>query len=182
MSHHHLLVWGGAEQQQKDARLFCSADDGKRQWLNPPPPPNPQSPPKNPNKTADVRDVVAVYKNPPYPVFYDVVAHSLALVPMLASPLYYESKFSSTVYSSMITGVPMIADDKFLDAYTMIDRSAVYHRGEGQEEVDVMFRVSAQDARETWRARQAVSDLRDKLNKRASGLLRQWLDERGAAR
>lgn len=101
---------------------------------------------------------------------------------MLASPLYYESKFSSTVYSSMITGVPMIADDKFLDAYTMIDRSAVYYRAEGQEEVDVMFAVSAQDARETWRARQAVSDLRDKLNKRASGLLRQWLDEKGAAR
>jgi hypothetical protein len=129
-----------------------------------------------------VRDVVAVYKNPPYPVFYDVVAHSLALVPMLASPLYYESKFSSTVYSSMITGVPMIADDRFLDAYTMIDRGAVFYRQEGQAEVDVMFGVGRQDPRETWRARQAVSDLREKLNKRATGLLRGWLDEKGAAR
>jgi hypothetical protein len=138
---------------------------------------------KNPPKpTADVRDVVAVYKNPPYPVFYDVVSHSLALVPMLASPLYYESKFSSTVYSSMITSVPMIADDRFLDAYTMIDRGAVYYRSEGEEEVDVMFRVAQQDARETWRARAAVADLRDKLNKRATGLLRGWLDEKGAAR
>jgi hypothetical protein len=128
-----------------------------------------------------VRDVVAVYKNPPYPVFYDVVAKSLALVPMLASPLYYESKFSSTVYSSLITGVPMIADDKFLSAYTMIDRGAVYHRPDGQDEVEVMFRVAKQSAGETWRARQAVSNLRARLNKRASGLLRQWLDEKGAA-
>jgi hypothetical protein len=101
---------------------------------------------------------------------------------MLASPLYYESKFSSTVYSSMITGVPMIADDRFLDAYTMIDRGAVFYRTEGQAEVDVMFGVGKQDPRETWRARQAVSDLRDKLNKRAAGLLRGWLDEKGAAR
>lgn len=52
----------------------------------------------------DVRDLVAVYKNPPYPVFYDVVYHSYALVPMLASPLYYQSKFSSTVLTSFITG------------------------------------------------------------------------------
>lgn len=129
-----------------------------------------------------MRDVVAVYKNPPYPVFYDVVAHSLALVPMLASPLYYESKFSSTVYSSLITGVPMIADDRFLDVYTMIDRGAVYHRQEGQAEVDVMFEVQRKGAEDKWRARQAVGDLRDKLNKRATGLLRGWLDEKGAAR
>lgn len=52
----------------------------------------------------DVRDLVAVYKNPPYPIFYDVVYHSYALVPMLASPLYYASKFSSTVLTSFITG------------------------------------------------------------------------------
>jgi hypothetical protein len=51
-----------------------------------------------------VRDLVAVYKNPPYPIFYDVVYHSYALVPMLASPLYYASKFSSTVLTSFITG------------------------------------------------------------------------------
>jgi len=52
----------------------------------------------------DVRDLVAVYKNPPYPIFYDVVYHSFGLVPMLASPLYYNSKFSSTVLTSFITG------------------------------------------------------------------------------
>ncbi len=53
---------------------------------------------------ANVREYVAVYKNPPYPIFYDVVYHSYALVPMIASELYYHSKFSSTVLTSMITG------------------------------------------------------------------------------
>lgn len=45
-----------------------------------------------------------MYKNPPYPIFYDVVYHSYALVPMLASNLYYSAKFSSTVLTSFITG------------------------------------------------------------------------------
>lgn len=57
---------------------------------------------------AEVRDLVAVYKNPPYPIFYDVVYHSYALVPMLASPLYYSSKFSSTVLTSFITGAAAV--------------------------------------------------------------------------
>ena len=57
-----------------------------------------------PFPAAQVADLVAVYKNPPYPLFYDVVHHSYGLVPMLANPQYYKSKFSSTVLTSMITG------------------------------------------------------------------------------
>lgn len=101
---------------------------------------------------------------------------------MFASPVYYESKFSSTVYSSLITGVPIIADDRFLNAYTMIDRGAIYYRMDGQDDVDVMFAVQRQGARETWRVRQAVIDLREKLNTRASGLLVGWLYAKGAMR
>lgn len=63
-----------------------------------------------PATVGDVRDLVAVYKNPPYPVFYDVVYHSYALVPMLASPLYYQSKFSSTVLTSFITGEQAVSN------------------------------------------------------------------------
>jgi hypothetical protein len=195
----------------------------------------------------EVKDLVAVYKNPPYPIFYDVVAHSFALVsggalqrpvgpagyralksgaargqrfqrlqgllrpqsspptcicrlvnpqqrlqvPMLASDLYYKSKFSSTVLTSLITGeatnrwpnrrlapsrdgppasgrsdarppmirpyssaplpcssrptcpptllpspplcapspgVPMIADQRLLEAYSMLDRDSVFYQ------------------------------------------------------
>jgi hypothetical protein len=89
----------------------------------------------------EVQDLVSVYKNPPYPLFYDVVAHSLALVPMLASPLYYKSKFSSTVLTSLITGVPIIADQRLLDAYSMLTRDAVYYQADNRTELDVMFEV-----------------------------------------
>lgn len=62
---------------------------------------------------------MAVYKNPPYPIFYDVVYHSYALVPMLASPLYYSSKFSSTVLTSFITGVHLSPHQPAMAAYAM---------------------------------------------------------------
>lgn len=102
--------------------LRDNASKHKHQRINA----NAQQTPNNNAKTAEVRDLVAVYKNPPYPLFYGVVHHSFALVPMLASPLYYRSKFSSTILTSLITGVPVIADQRLLDAYSMIGRSAVF--------------------------------------------------------
>jgi hypothetical protein len=141
-------------------RLRVSVGGAKRHptdWL--------QTAPNRPPPPVEVRDLVAVYKNPPYPIFYGVVHHSFALVrgwllylcrrraerfqealmsglsfqqgnlqplettpeptppppyrthlidaiqlrhplpqvPMLASELYYKSKFSSTVLTSLIT-------------------------------------------------------------------------------
>jgi len=47
---------------------------------NPNPQQQPNPNPNNPQKSVEVRDLVSVFKNPPYPIFYDVVAHSFALV------------------------------------------------------------------------------------------------------
>jgi hypothetical protein len=126
-----------------------------------------------------VRDLVAVYKNPPYPVFYDAVYHSYALVPMLASPLYYRSKFSSTVLTSFITGVPIIADAAFMGAYTMIEHDAVYYQEIGSNELDVMFNVVRMPVEEMWRTRMALDGLRTRINARAASMIAGWLRERG---
>jgi hypothetical protein len=128
-----------------------------------------------------VRDLVAVYKNPPYAIFYDVVYHSYGLVPALASPLYYASKFSSTVLTSLITGVPVVADAPFLAAYTMIERNAAFYQDQAQSELDVMFGVMKQRPEEMWRTRMAVSDLRDRMNARARKLIAGWLEGAGLA-
>jgi len=128
---------------------------------------------------SQVADLVAVYKNPPYPLFYDVVHHSYGLVPMLANPQYYKSKFSSTVLTSMITGVPIIADKAFMEAYTFMDRAAVYYQDEKATELDVMFKVVRSDPQEMWRTRKGTEDLRNKMNARAKELLIKWLKEKG---
>lgn len=130
---------------------------------------------------ADVRDLVAVYKNPPYPIFYDVVYHSYALVPMLASALYYSSKFSSTVLTSFITGVPIIADRKFMAAYSMIEPNAVFPQEDGRNELDIMFNVARMTPEEMWRTRLGLKELRGKMNTRAKDLILGWLKEKGLA-
>ncbi|GBF89288.1 hypothetical protein Rsub_02165 [Raphidocelis subcapitata] len=129
----------------------------------------------------EVQDMVSVYKNPPYNVFYDVVAHSLGLVPMLASDLYYKSKFSSTVLTSLITGTPIIADQRLLDAYTMLDRSTTYYQAPSQSELDVMFAISKTPADELWRTRDAVVALRERLNSEARAMIKGWLEARGVS-
>jgi hypothetical protein len=94
---------------------------------------------------ADVRDLVAVYKNPPYPIFYDVVYHSYALVPMLASALYYSSKFSSTVLTSFITGVTGTGPD----GVRLLDVQLALLSGQGAGGNGVHARSSsARDAQE----------------------------------
>ncbi|KIZ04003.1 hypothetical protein MNEG_3957 [Monoraphidium neglectum] len=130
---------------------------------------------------ADVRDLVAVYKNPPYPIFYDVVHHSFALVPMLASGLYYKSKFSSTVLTSLITGVPIIADERMLQAYSFLERKAVFYQDDSQTELDVMFAVSKMKPDDMWRARSGVAELRRRMNERAKKMITGWLEAKGVA-
>lgn len=76
-------------------------------------------------------------------------------------------------------GVPIIADKPFMDAYTMIERNAVYYQDDDKNELDVMFRVARMAPEEMWRARMGLDDLRNKMNKRATSLLLGWLKEKG---
>jgi hypothetical protein len=52
----------------------------------------------------DVKDLVDLQVDPPYAAFYELVHHTQALVPLLSDPRYYQSKFSSTVITSLVTG------------------------------------------------------------------------------
>lgn len=50
-------------------------------------------------------------------------------------------------------GVPIIADSKFMAAYSMIEPEAVYHQENDQNELDAMFNVAHMAPEEMWRAR-----------------------------
>jgi hypothetical protein len=77
------------------------------------------------------------------------------------------------------TGVPIIADKAFMEAYTFMDRSAVYYQEDKATELDVMFKVVRNDPQEMWRTRKGTEDLRNKMNARARELLTKWLKEKG---
>lgn len=50
-------------------------------------------------------------------------------------------------------GVPIIADSKFMAAYSMIEPNAVYLQEDGRNELDVMFSVARMTPEEMWRIR-----------------------------
>lgn len=70
------------------------------------------------------------------------IHHTHALLLVLGSPVYLTSKMSSTMVSSLMTGVPVIADEAVLKAYTFLTHDDVFLMRHGEDEVDAMLRVS----------------------------------------
>jgi hypothetical protein len=50
-------------------------------------------------------------------------------------------------------GVPIIADRKFMAAYSMIEPNAVFPQEDGRNELDIMFNVARMTPEEMWRTR-----------------------------
>jgi hypothetical protein len=70
------------------------------------------------------------------------IHHTHALLLVLGSPAYLDAKMSSTIVTSLMTGVPVVADESFLKAYTFLAREDVFLMKKGEDEVDAMLRVS----------------------------------------
>lgn len=84
---------------------------------------------------------VSTYNDIPYLEYYDKIHHSLALLPAFASDSYLVYKASSSIGASLLTGVPMIADQQLLDAYTHLTRDGVYFQNDGEHYVDTVERI-----------------------------------------
>lgn len=54
-----------------------------------------------------------------------LIHRSYALVPAFGMPVYYESRISSTILASLITCVPVIAEQRLLDTYTFLRQVCV---------------------------------------------------------
>lgn len=61
---------------------------------------------------------------------------------LLGNVNYLVQKMSSTVVSSLMTGVPIIADSQVLASYTFLKPEHVFLIGSQETEMDVMQRVS----------------------------------------
>jgi hypothetical protein len=69
------------------------------------------------------------------------IHHAHALLLVLGSPQYMTRKISSTLVSALVSGVPVVADDATLAAYTFLKREHVFYMAPGEDEMAVMLRV-----------------------------------------
>eukprot|EP00955_Chlamydomonas_euryale_P108494 365854-Chlamydomonas_euryale.AAC.11 len=110
-----------------------------------------------------------------YGQFYDAVAASLALLPALASPAYLDRKFSSTVTTSLITGVPVIVPSEFLKAYAFLDARTVFLQREGETVMGAAARLAGLPAADVDALRARIASLREQLNANAAEVVTQVL-------
>lgn len=122
-----------------------------------------------------LRPHVKVHLRLQYTPFYARLASNLALVPSFASSAYYESKFSSTVITSLAVGTPMIVDPDFLRAYGFVDAGAVVVQARDESLVDVLLRVLRLPPAELFAARRAVSSLAQRMNERTASVVRRLI-------
>ncbi|GAX83396.1 hypothetical protein CEUSTIGMA_g10821.t1 [Chlamydomonas eustigma] len=108
--------------------------------------------------------------------FYDLIYHNFALIPTIASENYYDRKFSSTVITSLVTGVPIIVQERFLKSYTFLTPSTVVLQSDEEEIMDVGIRVLNTPAEKMSELRGNVNHLREQLNQRATSQLKSVID------
>ncbi|PNH02740.1 hypothetical protein TSOC_011247 [Tetrabaena socialis] len=100
--------------------------------------------------------------------FYEAIHHTLALLPALASPRYLTDKFTSTIITSLTSGTPMLADARFLAAYSMLGPESVYLQHEGESEAEAMLRLMSLPAADLLAVRRGLRTVRKRLNDEAS--------------
>ncbi|KAH8555423.1 hypothetical protein BGW37DRAFT_477101 [Umbelopsis sp. PMI_123] len=84
---------------------------------------------------------VSTFNDLPYLDYYDKIHHSLALLPAFASDSYLLYKASSSVGASLLTGVPLIADQALLDSYRHLTKDGVYFQNDGEHFIDTVERI-----------------------------------------
>lgn len=98
-------------------------------------------PPKVPET---IKDKVDFLSDLSFTDFYGHMSEGLALLPAFASKDYYSEKASSSVPASIIAGVPLVAGQELLDAYTYLDKKSVWLAEEGEANIDTIHRLVTQ--------------------------------------
>jgi hypothetical protein len=96
---------------------------------------------KHPEVPEKVKDNVHFDESLRYPDFYSLMSRQFAVLPAFATDHYLDRKASSSVPASIIAGVPLVASDALLNAYTYLPREAVWLAVEGESDMDVVLRV-----------------------------------------
>ncbi|EFJ48709.1 hypothetical protein VOLCADRAFT_104568 [Volvox carteri f. nagariensis] len=125
----------------------------------------------------ELDDRVAFYPWLKYPDFWSLIHHSYALVPAFGMPVYYESRISSTILASLLTCVPVIAEQRLLDTYTFLEERHVFLRQPGEDEAAAMVRIMGLPEEEVFSRRDALCALQQQMNERADATLTRYLSQ-----
>jgi hypothetical protein len=129
---------------------------------------------------AGLEGLLTLHANLGFREFYTQIQTSLALLPAVAGSGYLDgTRITSTVITSLITGVPMLADSAFMRAYRFLPAACFYEQREGESEAAAMLRVARMGVDEHALRRANLVRARDGLQLYSARVMRQLME--GAA-
>jgi hypothetical protein len=106
--------------------------------------------------------------------YYTLLSRSFALLPALATEEYLDRKASSSIPAALIGGVPVVASQELLTAYSYLHRDATWFLYSGESEMDVVKRV-VENTDEYANKRELVKEKCKSLAKRNVELVGEWV-------
>ncbi|KAA8909488.1 hypothetical protein FN846DRAFT_776324 [Sphaerosporella brunnea] len=111
---------------------------------------------KHPDVPAEVQAHVKFDEQLDYQTYYSIISRTFALLPAFASKEYLDRKASSSVPASLIGGVPLVATQSIVDAYSYLDRDVVWLQGDNEKDLDVVGRILEMGPKERRKKKELV--------------------------
>ena len=132
---------------------------------------------KKPEVPSDVKDQVFFDENLEYPDFYRVLSKAYAVLPAFATDDYLVRKASSSIPASMIAGVPIVANEEILQAYSYVPRETVWLSTPKESEFETIARIAVDHEAEFREKRELVRNATTQLIKDNIHNAQIWIKE-----
>lgn len=124
-----------------------------------------------------LQDKVLLRPDLNYAEYYGILSHSMVILPAFANDAYVETTASSTVAVASIVGVPLMADERLVDAYSYLDEDEVYMRSKDETEMQALSRIVKMPASHHNSVAAQMKAKREILAMVNSQLVQTWADE-----
>ncbi|KAF3108638.1 hypothetical protein TWF225_003809 [Orbilia oligospora] len=130
-----------------------------------------------PNIPEQLKNRVFLHSHYDFPEYFSLLARSMAILPAFATHKYFEDRASSTIATSVIAGVPLVATKELVEKYAYIEADGAWLQEDGEEEIVTWLRV-LKLGKEEWETRKRkVRALRTRLIRQNLRNVGQLLDQ-----
>jgi len=124
-----------------------------------------------------LQNLVFMHSHYDFPEYFSLLSRSMAILPAFATHKYFEDRASSTIATSVIAGVPLVATKELLEKYSYVEEEGAWLQEDGEEEIMTWLRV-LKYGKEEWEGRKRrVRALRSRLIKENIRIVKDVLED-----
>ncbi|EPS35963.1 hypothetical protein H072_10612 [Dactylellina haptotyla CBS 200.50] len=116
-----------------------------------------------PDIPAHLSEHVFMHSHYDFPAYFSLLSRSMAILPAFATHKYFEDRASSTIATSVIAGVPLVATKELVSKYAYIEADGAWLQEDEEEEIVTWLRVLKLGKEEWETKKRRVRNLRERL-------------------